>query len=160
MGYWHCHNRHSSENIRDAAECCVKESHVRITFSYSNLHEVIICIIEISWVRVQQQQEWRVTWHLCVWQCVQVWGDGCTHYLLTQQLLILIVFTGGTLTNQQTDWLTQTFFFFHPTSYRPASDQDSSTATSPKKTKSESKSSRSSKKKGQFMVPATSLSYL
>ncbi|XP_070173831.1 E3 ubiquitin-protein ligase TRIP12-like isoform X3 [Littorina saxatilis] len=37
----------------------------------------------------------------------------------------------------------------HTIWYRPASDQDSGTATSPKKTKSESKSSRSSKKKGR-----------
>ncbi|XP_025078831.1 E3 ubiquitin-protein ligase TRIP12-like isoform X3 [Pomacea canaliculata] len=37
----------------------------------------------------------------------------------------------------------------HTIWYRPASDQDSATATSPKKTKSESKSSRSSKKKGR-----------
>ncbi|XP_076454353.1 E3 ubiquitin-protein ligase TRIP12-like isoform X2 [Babylonia areolata] len=37
----------------------------------------------------------------------------------------------------------------HTIRYRQASDQDTSTATSPKKTKSETKSSRSSKKKGQ-----------
>lgn len=43
----------------------------------------------------------------------------------------------------------------HTIWYRPASDQDSTTATSPKKTKSESKSSRSSKKKDSSVSPIT-----
>ena len=33
--------------------CCVKESYVRVAFSYSNLHDVTNSIIEIPKVRVQ-----------------------------------------------------------------------------------------------------------
>ena len=39
--------------------------------------------IEISDVRVQLPQ-WRLAVHLCVWQYLPVWGNGCTHYFLSQ----------------------------------------------------------------------------
>ena len=57
---------------------------VRLTFSCSNLHETTNSIIKISQVGMQLPQ-WWVTLHLYVGQYVQVQGNGCTLYLLTQR---------------------------------------------------------------------------
>ena len=40
-------------------------------------------ITEISEAGVQLTER-RITLHLYVWQYEQVWGNGCTRYLLTQ----------------------------------------------------------------------------
>ena len=58
---------------------------------------------------VQLYQGRGVGWRGCgnmaldlhVWQHAQVWGSGCTCYLLTQHRMNLLVFSRGTLTNKR-----------------------------------------------------------
>ena len=58
-------------------------SRVRITLSYSNVHGMINSITEVPEVSVQLAgQQTRL--HLGVWLYVQMWANGCTHYLLTK----------------------------------------------------------------------------
>ena len=61
---------------------------VSINFSYSKFHDTTDSIIEIPEVGVQLM-EWLVTLCLHAWQYVQVWGNGCKHYLLTQHMVQL-----------------------------------------------------------------------
>ena len=56
--------------------------HVRLTFSYSNLHDRSNFILEIPEVGVQLP-EWLVTLHLNVRQYVRMQGNGCTRNHLT-----------------------------------------------------------------------------
>ena len=71
--------------------CCIEEFHVRITFSYSNLHDMTNSITEIS---ESQSAAARVTGNtslVCMAVYIQVWGNACTHYLLTQHWVNLKV---------------------------------------------------------------------
>lgn len=75
----------SSLNVGARAKCLLRQ---RVpcqdyTFSYSNLHDKVNCIIEISEVEVQLPK-WWVTLRLYVSQYVQVWGSGRTSDRLTQ----------------------------------------------------------------------------
>ena len=56
----------------------------RITFSYSDHHDLTNSIIEIPAVEMQLLK-WQATLHLYV----QMWGNGCTHYLLPQHQMNL-----------------------------------------------------------------------
>ena len=61
-----------------------------IIFGYINLHGMTNFIIKSLEVGVQLPEQW-VRLHLHVWQCPHVWGNGCTHYPLTQQRVNLRV---------------------------------------------------------------------
>ena len=73
-----CSNPYSMTNC-----CCIKESRARITFSCNNLHDMTNSTIEIPEVRVQLP-EWQETVHLYVQQTVQMCGNHFPQYLLTQ----------------------------------------------------------------------------
>ena len=75
---------------------------VRCTFSYSNLHDMAVnSITEIPEVGVQLP-EWWATLHLYVGQCVQVWGNSCTYYLLTQPWVdVRVLFEECSQTSEQ-----------------------------------------------------------
>ena len=58
--------------------------HVQVTFSYSNLQDKVNCFTKTLQVRVQLL-EWQAAVHFMYYSIlVQVWGNSCTHYLLTQ----------------------------------------------------------------------------
>ena len=82
--------------------CCVNQtpSHVRITSSYSHLHNTTNSTTELSKVGAQLL-EWLVTLNLYLRQNVQVWGNGCTHYLPTQHWVTLKSFSWGTLISEK-----------------------------------------------------------
>ena len=60
-----------------------KGSYVRITLSYSNFLDLTNSITDTPDIEAQLL-EWQVTLHLYAGQHVQVWGNGCTCYFLTQ----------------------------------------------------------------------------
>ena len=67
---------------------------VRTPSSSCSCHNMTNSIAEIPEDRMQLP-EWWVTLHLCVGQYVQVWGNSCTHCLLTQHWLNLRVLAEG-----------------------------------------------------------------
>ena len=74
----------TSQSVGAKAKCLsCSESHVRIIFSYSNLHNMTNSIVEIPEVKVQWTG-WQVALLSYAQHYVQVWGNGWTHYLLTQ----------------------------------------------------------------------------
>ena len=79
--------------------CCVEEFRVRITFSYSNLHDMTNSITEISESQSAVARVAGNTALVCMAVYIQVWGNACTHYLLTQHWVSLKVLAEETLTN-------------------------------------------------------------
>ena len=67
-----------TSGLRRTVRCVKSPPYVRITFSYSNLHDMTNSTIEICQVGLRPPG-WRVTLHLYVRQYVQVWGKRLPH---------------------------------------------------------------------------------
>ena len=94
----------SSQPVGDEAKCLLcSEFHIRITFSYSHLHDMTNSNTEIFQARVQLPEQETLPW-----QYVQVWENGYTHYIFNQHWANLVSFSWRMLTNKQTNnisWL-------------------------------------------------------
>ena len=99
-GYWQCHCWYltgSSWNVRVKAKCYYHYYSKMFVVLKSPTPGLLSATVTFTtwqtpWLKFSvgmQQPKWEATLHFYVWLYVQVWGNGCTPYLLTQHCVNL-----------------------------------------------------------------------